>query len=87
MRPVSGVVLTVAAALTSPALLAAATGTMPLDVALTRYLLAAGLCWVLLSAASDWLWPEPASVPAPEPVPAPVDPVPEPVPDPLSDPA
>ena len=69
MRPVSGVVLTVAAALTSPALLAA------------------GLCWVLLSAASDWLWPEPAPVPAPEPVPAPVDPVPEPVPDPPSDPA
>ena len=60
MRPVSFAVLAVAALLTSPALGAAATGDLPVDVALTRYLLAAGLCWLLLSVASEWLWPTPA---------------------------
>jgi hypothetical protein len=60
MRPVSFAVLAVAALLTSPALGAAATGDLPVDVALTRYLLAAGLCWLVLSVASEWLWPEPA---------------------------
>jgi hypothetical protein len=60
MRPVSFAVLAVAALLTSPALGAAATGDLPVDVALTRYLLAAGACWLLLSVASEWLWPAPA---------------------------
>lgn len=69
MRPVSGPTLVVAALLTSPALVGAATGAMPLDVALSRYLLVVGLCWVLLSAASEWLWsaPEPAASGEPAP--------------------
>lgn len=58
MRPVPFAVLAVAAVLTAPALGAAAAGDLPLDVALTRYLLAAGLSWVLLSVAWEWLWPE-----------------------------
>lgn len=53
--------LVIAAILTSPALAAAATGAMPLDVALSRYLLVTGLCWVLLTAASEWLWSEAAA--------------------------
>lgn len=64
MRPVSFAVLAVAALLTSPALGAAATGDLPVDVALTRYLLAAGLCWLLLSVASEWLWPAAAAAPS-----------------------
>lgn len=59
MKPVSGPTLVVAALLTSPALADAAAGTLPLDVALSRYLLVVGLCWVLLSAAAEWLWTEP----------------------------
>ena len=27
---------------------------MPLDVALTRYLLAVGICWVVLNVVSEW---------------------------------
>jgi hypothetical protein len=69
MRPVSGPTLVVAALLTSPALAGAATGTLPLDVALTRYLLVVGLCWVLLAAAAEWLWAEPGTVAPGEPSP------------------
>jgi hypothetical protein len=64
MKPMSFAVLAVAALLTSPALGAAATGDLPVDVALTRYLLAAGLCWLVLSVASEWLWPAPAPEPS-----------------------
>lgn len=60
MKPVTGGMLVVAALLTSPAIAGAATGAMPLDVVLVRYLLVAGLCWVLLTLASEWLWSEPA---------------------------
>jgi hypothetical protein len=67
MRPVSGPTLVVAALLTSPALADAAAGALPLDVALTRYLLVVGLCWVLLTAASEWLWGEPDPVATGEP--------------------
>lgn len=72
MRPVSGPTLVVAALLTSPALAGAATGTLPLDVALTRYLLVVGLCWVLLAAAAEWLWAEPSPAATGEPSPGPV---------------
>lgn len=64
MRPVSATTLVVAALLTSPALAGAAMGSMPIDVALGRYLLVAGLCWVLLTAASEWLWSESAPSPS-----------------------
>ena len=36
-------------------------------MALTRYLLVVGLCWVLLTAASEWLWGEPDPVATGEP--------------------
>lgn len=64
MKPVSGAMLVIAALLTSPALAAAAEGTMPVDVALARYLVVAGICWVLLTVAAEWLWSEPAAAPA-----------------------
>jgi hypothetical protein len=59
MKPVSGTMLLVAALLTSPALAGAVMGAVPVDVALVRYLLVAGLCWVLLTVAAVWLWSEP----------------------------
>ena len=47
--PFSAGVLSSAAALTSPALYHAfVTGTLPIDVALTRYLLAVVVCWLVL---------------------------------------
>lgn len=61
MKPVSGVMLLVAALLTSPALAGAAMGAVPVDVALGRYLVVAGVCWVLLTLAAEWLWSEPAA--------------------------
>jgi hypothetical protein len=57
--------LLLAALLTSPALAGAVQGALPVEVALTRYLVVAGVCWVLLTVAYDWLWSEPqAPVPA-----------------------
>ncbi|MBC2932346.1 hypothetical protein [Nocardioides sp. zg-1228] len=70
MKPISGTVLVVAALLTSPALAGAATGAVPLDVALGRYLLVTGLCWVLLTMAAEWLWSEPQPAVGAEPPPA-----------------
>jgi thiosulfate reductase cytochrome b subunit len=69
MIPMSGGVLLVAALLTSPALWSTLVeGTMPLHVGLTRYLLATGVCWVVLSVVSELVWPEvaPAAVEADE---------------------
>ncbi len=58
MRPLSGGVLAVAAVLTAPALWSGIVeGAMPLDVSLTRYLLACAVCWVVLSVAADLIWP------------------------------
>lgn len=68
MRPVSGTMLVVAALLTSPALAGAVMGSVPVDVALVRYLVAAGVSWVLLALAADTIWSPtvtPAQVPAP----------------------
>lgn len=80
MKPVSGVMLALAAGLTAPALTGAFLGTVPLDVALVRYLVVAGVCWVLLTFASDWLWSpatqDPTTTqPSPVPVSAEDDPV------------
>lgn len=58
MKPISGGVLLVAALLTSPALWAGVVdGTMPIDVTLTRYLIACAVCWVVLSLVTDLIWP------------------------------
>jgi hypothetical protein len=51
--------LLVAAVLTSPALAGAVMGAVPVDVALGRYLVVAGVCWVLLTVAGEWFWSEP----------------------------
>lgn len=72
MRPVTWGMLLLAAVLTAPALAEAARGEMPLDVALVRYLLVAGVSWVMLSIASEWLWtPSSSSTPSAPAVPAP----------------
>ena len=50
MSPLSPAVLGGAAVVASPALWAGVVdGSMPLDVALTRYLIAIGICWAVLS--------------------------------------
>ena len=60
MSPASGVVLGAAAVVSSPALwLALVEGTMPVDVALTRYLLAVVVCWAALSLVTTLAWPTP----------------------------
>ncbi len=64
MRPVSGTMLLLAAVLTSPALAGAFTGAVPVDVALTRYLVVAGVSWVLLTVAYEWFWSEPQATAA-----------------------
>jgi hypothetical protein len=73
MSQLSGWVLAAAAVLTGPALWAAlVNGTMPLDVALTRFLLATGGCWLAASLVAGVWEPdrEPAQVRADEPEPA-----------------
>ena len=67
MSPLSPVVLGGAAVVASPALWAGVVdGTMPLDVALTRYLIAIGICWAVLSIVVELAFPAPGSVrPAP----------------------
>jgi hypothetical protein len=56
--PLSGWVLAAAALVASPALWSSLVeGVMPLDVALTRYLVATAACWVALSLASELIWP------------------------------
>lgn len=61
MKPVSGAMLLLAAALTSPTLAGAAMGTVPVDVALGRYLVVAAISWVLLTVAAEWFWSEPVA--------------------------
>ena len=64
MIPLSGWVLLAGAVLASPALWSTlVAGTMPLDVALTRYLVATGGCWVVVSLVADLVWPTPAGGP------------------------
>ena len=69
MRPVSGTMLVVAALLTSPALAGAVMGSVPVEVALVRYLVAAGVSWVLLALAADTIWAPSGAAPAPVQVP------------------
>ncbi|MDP3890261.1 hypothetical protein [Nocardioides sp.] len=57
MSPLSGTVLGAAGVVASPAMWAAVTGTLPLDVALTRYLIAAIGCWVALSVVVELVVP------------------------------
>ncbi len=68
MSPLSGSVLIGAAVVSSPALKASLIDqTMPLDVGLTRYLIAVVICWVLLSVVVELAFPAPGTVkPKPE---------------------
>ena len=67
MSPLSPAVLGGAAVVASPALWSSVVdGTMPLDVALTRYLIAIGICWAVISIVVELAFPAPGSVqPAP----------------------
>jgi hypothetical protein len=58
MSPLNGLVLGGAAVVASPALYAGLVErSMPLDTALTRYLVAVGVCWVLLSLLAELALP------------------------------
>ena len=67
MSPLSPAVLGGAAVVASPALWSSVVdGTMPLDVALTRYLIAIGICWAVISVVVELAFPAPGAVrPAP----------------------
>ncbi len=69
MSPLSGGVLTGAAVVASPALWSSLVdGTMPLDVALTRYLIAVVICWALFTLVAELAFPAPGTVkPRPDP--------------------
>jgi hypothetical protein len=63
MSPLSTGVLGAATLVSSPALwLGLVDRTLPLDVALTRYLVALVLCWAAMSLVAAWAFPEPGSV-------------------------
>jgi len=65
MSPLSAPILGAAAVVASPALWSSVVdGTMPLDVALTRYLIAIGICWVVISIVVELALPSPGSVKA-----------------------
>ncbi len=67
MSPLSVPVLGAAALVASPALYAGLVeGTMPIDLALTRYLVAVGVCWGLLSLLVELALPSAASLAAAE---------------------
>ncbi|MFL6158147.1 MAG: hypothetical protein ACJ72D_18805 [Marmoricola sp.] len=68
MSPLSPGVLGGAAVVASPALWSSVVdGTMPLDVGLTRYLVAIGVCWAVISLVAELAFPAPGSI---RPVPA-----------------
>ena len=63
MSPLSPQVLGAATLVSSPALwLSLVDRTLPLDVALTRYLIALGLCWAAISVVAAWALPDPGTV-------------------------
>lgn len=63
MSPLSSGVVAAATLVSSPALwLALVDRTLPLDVALTRYLVAVVLCWAAISVVATWAFPEAGTV-------------------------
>ena len=61
--PLSSSVLGAATVVSAPALwLGLVDRTLPLDVALTHYLVAVALCWAALSVVATWAFPDPGSV-------------------------
>lgn len=57
MSPASGLVLGSATVVASPALLAAATGSLPIDVAMLRLIVAIVVCWAALSVVEALVVP------------------------------
>jgi hypothetical protein len=65
LSPLSSGVLGAATLVSSPALwLGLVDRSLPLDVALTRYLVAVVLCWALMSVVTTWAFPDPRSIKA-----------------------
>jgi hypothetical protein len=63
VSPLSSSVLGAATVVSAPALwLGLVDRSLPLDVALTRYLVAVALCWAALSVVATWAFPDPGSV-------------------------
>ncbi len=62
MIPLSGGVLAAAALVSAPALWGGVEGTMPIDEALTRYLVAVAICWFVLSVVIDLTFPPAGAV-------------------------
>jgi hypothetical protein len=61
--PLSTGVLAAATLVSSPALWQGLVDhSLPLDVALTRYLVAVALCWAALSVVATWAFPDPRAV-------------------------
>lgn len=60
MNLLSPFVLGAAGVCASPALYAALTGGMPMEVAMSRYLVALGICWVALSFVAALIGEPPA---------------------------
>ncbi len=66
MSPLSPAVLGGAAVVAAPALWAGVVdGSMPLDVALTRYLVAIGICWAVISVVVELAFTPGSVQPAP----------------------
>lgn len=59
MSPLSAPVLGAAALLTSPSLVNVLQGVSPISVALTRFLISAGFCWMALELLSMVIGPAP----------------------------
>jgi len=75
VSPLSPQVLGGATIVASPALWSSLVdGTMPLDIALTRYLIAVGICWAVISVVVELAFPAPGSV---KPVPVAVENAPD----------
>lgn len=64
MSPLSAPVLGGAALLTSPSLLNVLQGVSPVSVALTRFLISVGFCWMALELLSTIVGPAPRPQPA-----------------------
>lgn len=63
LSPLSTGVIGAATLVSAPALwLGLVDRTLPLDVALTRYLVAVVLCWAAMSLVATWAFPDPGSV-------------------------
>lgn len=66
MIPLTGGILGAAAVVAAPALWGGVEGTIEIDEALTRYLVAVAVCWLVLAIVIDLTFPAPGRVRAEE---------------------